>query len=73
MKSPFYQNSQINNDEVLTEDALININSNRPRYNMREEDIIMNENDGEILFDLNENNHSDIGWIDPHLLTKEVL
>ena len=73
IKSPFYQNSEINNDEVLTEDAFFNINSNRPRYNMREEDIIMNENGLENLFDLNENNHSDIGWIDPHLLTKEVL
>lgn len=73
IKSPFNQNSQIDNDEVLTEDALININSNRPRYNIREEDIIMDENDGENLFDLNENNHSDIDWVDLNLITNEVL
>lgn len=73
IKSPFYQNSQIDNDEMLTEDALININSNRPRYNIRQEDKIMDENDGENLFDLNENNHSDIDWVDLNLATNEVL
>ena len=73
IKSPFYQNSQIDNDEVLTKDAWININSSRLRYNMREEDIIMDENDGENFFDLNENNHSDIDWVDLNLLTNEVL
>ena len=73
IKSPFCQNSKINNDEVLNEEALSNINSNRPRYNIREEDIIMDENDGENLFDLNENNLSALDWVDLNLLTNEVL
>jgi len=73
IKSPFYQNSKINNDEVLNEEALSNINSNRPRYNIREEDIIMDENDGENLFNLNENNLSALDWVDLNLLTNEVL
>ena len=73
IKSPFYQNSKINNDEVLNEEALSNINSNRPRYNIQEENIIMDENDGENLFDLNENNLSALDWVDLNLLTNEVL
>ena len=73
IKSPFYQNSKINNDEVLNEEALSNINSNRPRYNIREADIIMDENDGENLFNLNENNLSALDLVDLNLLTNEVL
>ena len=73
IKSLFCQNSKINNDEVLNEEALSNINSNRPRYNIREEDIIMDENDGENLFNLNENNLSALDWVDLNLLTNEVL
>ena len=76
INSLFCQNSKINNDEVLNEEALralSNINSNRPRYNIREEDIIMDENDGENLFNLNENNLSALDWVDLNLLTNEVL
>ena len=64
IKTPFKQNSQIDKDEILTENAFININTNRPppRYNNQEVDIITYENYGENLFDLYENNHSEISW-----------
>lgn len=71
--NPFYQNSKINNDEVFNEEALSNINSNRPRYNIKEENIIVDENDGENLIDLNGNNLSEFDWVDLNLLTNEVL
>ena len=75
IKTPFKQNSQIDKDEILTENALININTNRykPRYIMQEENIITYENYGENLFDLNEYNHSEIGWVNLNLPTNEFL
>ena len=75
IKTPFKQNSQIDKDEILTENALININTNwyKPRYIMQEENIITYENYGENLFDLNEYNHSEIGWVNLNLPTNEFL
>ena len=68
--------NKVDNDEVLTEEAITNLrnlSSNRPHIYNLEQQPIMNENDGENLFNLNENNHSVVGWVDYYLQTEENL
>ena len=74
IKIPNYSNGPINeDDEVLTEEAIANIRCNHTRYNMRHQAMIMDEPSGENLFDLNENNRRDIGWVDLEHPTYEDL
>ena len=74
IKIPNYSNGPINeDDEVLTEEAIAKIRCNHTRYNMRHQAMIMDEPSGENLFDLNENNRRDIGWVDLEHPTYEDL
>ena len=74
IKIPNYSNGPINNDdEILTEETIANIRYNHSRYNIGHQEMIFDEPGDENLFDLNENNGRDIGWVDFEHPTYEDL
>ena len=72
IKSPFDQNSQVDNDEILTEEAF-NICCNHPRFNAGNQAMIIEENTEENLFDLQQDGNDEINWVDFNAPTNEVL
>ncbi len=72
IKSPFYQNSHVDDDEVLTEEAF-NICCNHPRFNARNQAMIIEENTEENLFDLEQDGNTEINWVDFNAPTNEEL
>jgi hypothetical protein len=72
IKSPFDQNSQVDNDEVLTEEAF-NICCNHPRFNAGNQAMIIEEDTEENLFDLQQDGNDEINWVDFNAPTNEAL
>ena len=73
IKNPFYQNSHVDDDEVLTEEAFNNICCNHPRFNARNQAMIIEENTEENLFDLEQDGNTEINWVDFNAPTNEAL
>ena len=76
IKDPFDQISHVDDDEVLTEEAAFNIRNiccNDPRFNARNQAMIIEENTEENLFDLEQDGNTEINWVDFNAPTNEAL